>query len=109
MFLRNYEFLRSDLLKPMPKKNYISGTHSIMPNDRIINELGFGRKWLWHEQGTIPPLFWRDMRKTIKPLSQDCWCSTQDSNHALPEYKHTALSLDQHIQMLVTKNYFVTG
>jgi hypothetical protein len=39
--------------------------------------------------------------KTIKPLSQDSWYPAQDSNHAPPEYKHTALSLDQHIQMLM--------
>jgi hypothetical protein len=31
----------------------------------IDDELGFGRKWLWHEQGTISALAWRDRGKPL--------------------------------------------
>lgn len=53
----------------------------------IMKWKGFGRKWLWHNWGTILTFAWRRSDKTMKSLSKDSQCPCWDSNSAPPEYK----------------------
>jgi hypothetical protein len=57
------------------------------------------RKWLCPNWGIIPAFFCRDWQKKRKNFNQDSQCPSWDSNQPSPEYKSTALSLDQPVQL----------
>jgi hypothetical protein len=59
-----------------------------------MNQEGFGRKWLWHNWGTMLAFARMDWRKTRK-VCNDFWCPGQHSNWGVPKYKSTMLYADQ--------------
>jgi hypothetical protein len=59
-----------------------------------MNSKEWGRKWLWPNLRHYPGICLKGMQKTIKHISQDSRCPSQDSNWVPPKYDSGALPLE---------------
>jgi hypothetical protein len=63
------------------RRHYVTVYSVALQNDKWrMNGIGSGRKRSSPNLGTIPDFCWRDLENSRKPLSQDSWCLSRDSN-----------------------------